>query len=496
MTISARLPALVLGILICSALAPLLGATAALAADPARAALVIGNAVYRGEAPLINTRNDSADMARKLTALGFRVTEHQDLGRRDLARVLNDFVRQVRGSDGVALFYYSGHGLQMGGKNYLVPVDAQLGDELDVPSEAVPIDTLLAGLGQRGDNAVNLLILDACRNNPYQRSDRKAIGDKGLARVEAPSGTLILYATRPGETASDNPGGRNGLFTQHLLATLDQPGGQVEETFKQVARAVYTASGKAQSPWQEGVLFGQFYFAPPAVGPVAQAVPPPRPPPVAAGYLQVSVDAPGARISVDGRELGSAEPGVPLNLSNLPLGTVRVEASAPGRQRVERSVALPAGAWVQVLLNLPAAGPVAGDTWTEPKTGMAFVWVPGGSFQIGCGGAWAGDCYDNEKPARQVALTRQVALKGYWMAKTEVTQAQWQKVMGSNPSMMPRPRGWCAGALGAAAPWACAPLAAASTSPSSATATSVCVLPGLFSLNSFNSLPLESCVAA
>jgi formylglycine-generating enzyme required for sulfatase activity len=333
----------------CLGLGALLLAGAAPAAEPERQALVIGNAAYTGEPVLVNTRNDSVDMARKLIGLGFRVTAHQDLGRRDLARALTDFVRQVRGSDGVALFYYSGHGLQVGGRNYLVPVDAQLHDALDVPNETIPVDTLLAGLGERGDSAVNLIVLDACRNNPYLRSDRKAIGDKGLARVEAPGGTLILYATRPGETASDNPAGRNGLFTQHLLTALDQPGVPVEETFKQVARGVQRDSKKAQTPWQEGLILGQFYFRPVVGG--GGPVPP----------VQAGSDTPAA-------------------------------------------------------------------TWTEPKTGMVFVPVPAGRFQMGCGGAWAGECQEIEKPARQVQV------KGYWLATTEVTQAQWQAVMGSNPS--------------------------------------------------------------
>ncbi len=134
------------------------------------------------------------------------------------------------------------------------------------------MDRILGTLGDRGDDAVNLVILDACRNNPFKKHGTRAIGDKGLARVSAPSGTLILYATKPGETASDNPKGRNGLFTKHLLQAMDKVGVQVEEGFKQVALNVYRESRKSQSPWQEGVIYGRFYFVPP----------PPQPPPVPA----------------------------------------------------------------------------------------------------------------------------------------------------------------------------------------------------------------------
>ncbi len=340
-----------------------------------RLALVIGNAAYPDD-PLVNTVNDAADMAAKLDELGFRVTKHTNLRRRALARALTDFVREARGEDGVALFYYSGHGLQVDGRNYLVPVDAEIRDALDVPVEAIAVDRLLAGLGDRGESAINLLILDACRDNPYGGSGKKGLGDKGLARVTAPSGTLILYATRPGETASDNPGGRNGLFTKHLLAAIDDPGVAVEDAFKEVARHVYRDSRKAQSPWQEGVIFGQFYFRPPAPGPVAP------PPPPLRGYLQVSVST-EARVTVAGRAVGKAQPGQPLNLSRgLPVGAVEVEVGAPGHEGQTRRVTIPPNAWAQVHFTLereaaaappppPAAEPaelivrsnVAGDTW-------------------------------------------------------------------------------------------------------------------------------------
>lgn len=232
-------------------------------ANQERYALVIGNAAYQNETPLVNTLNDARDMATRLTALGFKVSSVENADRRQLTQDVNQFLRQVQGTDAVALVYYSGHGLQVGGQNYLLPVDAHVIDELDVPTEGLPVNQLLAGLDERGDNAVNLIILDACRNNPFKEArGTKSIGDRGLARVMAPGGTLILYATKPGDTASDNPGGRNGLFTQHLLAAISEQGKQVEDAFKEAAQNVYLASNRTQDPWMEGRIRGHFYFIP------------------------------------------------------------------------------------------------------------------------------------------------------------------------------------------------------------------------------------------
>lgn len=318
-------------------------------AAPARHALVIGNAAYQQQPELVNTINDARDVAAKLDELGFDVTRVENTDRRLLTRRINEFLREVRESDGVALLYYSGHGLQVSGQNYLLPVDAQIEDELDVPTEGLALDRVLQGLGDRGDSAVNLIILDSCRDNPYRRSGTRSLGSRGLARMSAPSGTLILYATRPGETASDNPRGRNGLFTKYLLQALDQPGIEVEDAFKEVARNVRRESGKTQLPWQEGLILGRFSFrpqAPPST--LAQPAPPPLP---TTGHLQVNVNAP-ASIRLNGRPVGQAEPGKPLNLKDIPIGEHRVEASADGFTDTAASASVQRNRWTQSVLAL------------------------------------------------------------------------------------------------------------------------------------------------
>ena len=181
-------------------------------ATPERHALVIGNAAYVGERPLTNTLNDARDMAARLRELGFEVTAQEDLGVRAMRRRINRFLADVRGRGGVVLLYFSGHGVQDSDRrSYLLPVDAVIEREADMKTEGVWVNGMLDELARRPDGAVSLVILDACRDNPFA-SGR---GGKGLGRVTPLGGILVLYAASPGQTADDNPRGRNGLFTQH-----------------------------------------------------------------------------------------------------------------------------------------------------------------------------------------------------------------------------------------------------------------------------------------
>ncbi len=254
-----------------------------LAVAESRVALVIGNAAYKNESPLSNTLHDARDVAGVLERAGFEVIAVENGSRRDMNETIGRFLRRLRATQSVGLVYYSGHGLQVRGKNYLVPVDARIRSEWDVANEGVSVERLLAEMDGRGDGVTNLVILDACRNNPYQ-SD-KGIGDKGLARVTAPSSTLILYATRPGKTADDNPRERNGLFTKHLLSAMERKGAEVEEAFREVIRKVYRESGREQYPWKEGALLERFYFFP-----SESTDSPPKPPPVAVPGSGVEIE--------------------------------------------------------------------------------------------------------------------------------------------------------------------------------------------------------------
>jgi len=231
-----------------------------------RVALVIGNAKYR-DAPLGNPLNDARDMANMLRQTGFEVIELIDGTQKEMNRAIAKFGDRLS-SDAVALFYYAGHGMQVRGKNYLIPVDAQITNETSIRVESVDVDGVL---DQLASSELNVIILDACRNNPFERRFRSMGG--GLAQMDAPKGSLIAYATAPGKTAVDGDG-RNGLFTQELLKQMQVPGLTIEQVFKNVRREVARATRDNQIPWESSSLTGDFYFVPAARIGVAPSLPP------------------------------------------------------------------------------------------------------------------------------------------------------------------------------------------------------------------------------
>jgi hypothetical protein len=219
-----------------------------------RIALVIGNASYK-KMPLPNPVNDARDMAAKLEELGFEVIKYENLRTMEMGKALRKFRERIQ-PGAVAIFFYAGHGLQLKGVNYLPTVDNEISGEDDVSVQSLDVNKIFA-LMEEAKSRLNLVFLDACRNNPYTRGFRSMEG--GLAKVTAPSGTLISFATRPGSTASDGDG-RNGLYTQNLLAAMDMPNLPIEQMLKQVVRGVKEGSGGAQEPWSEGSIEGEFYF--------------------------------------------------------------------------------------------------------------------------------------------------------------------------------------------------------------------------------------------
>ena len=223
-----------------------------------RVALVIGNAAYK-EAPLANPVNDARAIAAKLVKLGYQVDKHENLGQREMTRAVTKFGDAVRRSGGHALFYYAGHGVQVEGRNFLIPVDAEIATENAVISEAVDVDIVTRQLDKSG-KGVSIVILDACRDNPYERRSRGG-GSRGLALIDAPSGTLIAYATAPGRVAADGSEA-NGVYTSELLKVMDEPGLRVEDVFKRVRAGVEERTGAAQTPWETSSIKGDFYFVP------------------------------------------------------------------------------------------------------------------------------------------------------------------------------------------------------------------------------------------
>ena len=239
---------------LCLSLSSLAIAQTPIANEP-RLALVIGNAAYRNS-PLTNPVNDARLMETALKNAGFQVLKAENTNRRDMQRLIRDFGEKLKRSGGVGLFYFAGHGMQVRGNNYLIPLDADIRSEDEVAFDSIDAQSVLEKMESAG-NRVNLLILDACRDNPFIRNSRSAA--VGLATMSAPSGSLIAYSTAPGAVANDGTG-RNGLYTEHLARMMAEPRLPVEDVFKQVRVAVRRASNNQQTPWENTALEGRFYF--------------------------------------------------------------------------------------------------------------------------------------------------------------------------------------------------------------------------------------------
>ena len=237
----------------------LVAALSPLGAQEKRVALVIGNGAYASVPKLDNPPNDAQDMAAKLTGLGFSVTKLVDAKLADMRKAQHDFADAAKGA-GMRLFYYAGHGVQSEGQNWLLPVDASLREDYELSTQALSAQLVLDGLKAAG-SGVNIVILDACRDNPFKAVSRSAGASRGLA-VMGISGSLIVYATAPGSTAADG-GGRNGLFTEALLSHLDSPGVSLQEIMTKVAADVVGKTKGAQEPWKQDNLTKMVYLVTP-----------------------------------------------------------------------------------------------------------------------------------------------------------------------------------------------------------------------------------------
>ena len=243
-------------------------AVVAVPAHPAsaerRVAFVVGNGAYQHATPLPNPSVDAKAMAALLRNVGFEVIEGTDLGREGTAARLGEFANKTNGAD-VALFFYAGHGISVNGKNYLIPVDAELNSELDIKlGAAVDIEATLDQT--MADAKVKLVFLDACRDNPFADKIRSAARTRsvavssGLAEMRSSEGTLIAFATGPGQKALDGKQGENSPFTRALLKNLAEPGVEIRHALTKVRAEVSDETGKRQLPWENTNLTGFFYM--------------------------------------------------------------------------------------------------------------------------------------------------------------------------------------------------------------------------------------------
>jgi len=223
-----------------------------------RIALVVGNGSYNSVSSLDNPENDATLIAETLKGLGFEVTLLVDAGQAELRHGISQFGRDLRkaGKNGTGLFYYAGHALQSFGNNYLLPVDASLTDAADLGLVAVEAESVLRQMFS-AKNRTNIVILDACRNNPFENIAE--FNDNGLAEMKAPAGTFLAYATEPGGVALDGLG-TNSPFTQVLAREMVEPGTPIEQMFKKVRVAVRDLTDQQQTPWDTSSLISDFTF--------------------------------------------------------------------------------------------------------------------------------------------------------------------------------------------------------------------------------------------
>jgi uncharacterized caspase-like protein len=229
-----------------------------------RVALVIGNSAYQSVPSLRNPIKDARAMDEALSAVGFRVIRLENATKAQIEAGVSELSRQLI-PQAISLIYYAGHGIQMNGHNYLLPVDVKIGTAMTVPVEGVNVDDVMKQVMQTRAR-MNIIILDACRDNPFVAANGSSTSlfrdiSGGLALIDAPAGTLIAFSTAPGRVAADGSG-ENGLYTSELIRAINIPRASVETVFKKTRMAVIAKSGGTQIPWESSSLTADFSFHP------------------------------------------------------------------------------------------------------------------------------------------------------------------------------------------------------------------------------------------
>jgi formylglycine-generating enzyme required for sulfatase activity len=401
-----------------------------LAAFPAQAAkrvaLVIGNSTYQHTAKLSNPQNDANLMARTLRRLGFDVLARTNLTQIGMKIAITEFGERLEkaGKDAVGLFYYAGHGIQSNGNNYLIPVDAKLGKKSHLEIYGVNANWVLAQM-EEANNPLNLMVLDACRNNPFGRSWQRGI-TKGLARMDAPRGTMIAYATRPGKVAADGTGA-NSPYTKALAKAMVKPGLTLSDVFIETRNTVMASTGGNQVPWEEGGLTSRFYFKQGSKVPIAATTPNLDKETVFWNSIKDSEDTANYQAYLNQYPSGSFVPLARIKLKKLKAAK-QVAALTPPKPNVP-SVASPAvGVYPQHYKS--------GATFKDCSECPEMVVIPAGNFRMGN----HLNSYDGreERPLHRVTIPNPIAVGKY-----EVTFAEWDACLAAGGcSHKPSDNGW------------------------------------------------------
>ena len=375
--------------------------------DECRVALVIGNGAY-DTGRLRNPVNDAAAMSAALQGAGFEVTLLKDAGYQDIRRAVFSFGGALK-RGGVGLFYYAGHGVQVKGANYLIPTNAQITAAEEVEVEGLNVNNVLARMAS-AKNRLNIVILDACRNNPYGQWYRGA--RSGLAQTRAPSGTYIAYATAPGQVASDGQGA-NSPFTEALISAMGKEGLKLEDVFKEVRGQVQTASRGDQVPWTSSSITGDFYFKP------GQRGKPKIAPPVTPGASDRD-----ALFWSSVKDSGEAEDFAEY-LKQFPDGTF----AGLAKRRLAVLTPAPVGKPKVASPSTPVVGTYSlrpGETFSDCPDCPEMVVVPSGNFMMGSPESEEGRD-DDEGPRHRVTISVSFAV-----GKFEVTRRQFARFIAAS----------------------------------------------------------------
>ena len=409
-----------------------------------RVALVVGNAAYERVPKLINPANDARDMAAALKALGFEVVEGFDLNKAAFDRKVLDFAAAVEGAS-IGIFFYAGHGLQVAGQNYLAPVDAQLSTPTALDFELMKVEVIQRVMER--STKTNVLFLDACRDNPLGRNLVRSLGTrsaevgKGLAQIEAGSGTLISFSTQPGAVAVDGKG-RNSPYSEALIKHISSSNDDLNAVLISVRNDVMTATQDAQVPWEHSALRGRLYFN--QASPVSEAG--------KAAPIRLSEAAEAWRAAEKTTSVPVLESFISRyndtfyavlareRIEELKKGSAASKQSEPAKKNEERSAMLQEGnaregaeAKSDKKRAIAVGGMQPGSVFRDCEECPEMVVVPAGEFFMGSneGGA-------NEKPLHKVNIA-----KAFAVGKFEVTFAEWDACIAAGGCpRSPEDKGW------------------------------------------------------
>ena len=418
-----------------------------------RSALVIGNAAY-ADAPLRNPVNDARAMAKLLRKLGFKVISGENLDKRQMVEKLREFGDSMD-SNSLGLFYYAGHGVQVKNQNYLIPVNANIQKEHDIEFEAIDADIILAAMGE-SNNGLNIVILDACRNNPFARSFRSAT--RGLAVMRTLSSAIIAYATSPGSVAADGEGA-NGLYTSELVKWMQEPGLRIQDVFIKVNGSVSEKSQGQQQPWNLMTLNqDNLYF----IKPAERAAPPQDP--TAAGQNFPTIDLSAYKseaAKLDAQKKYWLAWQEQMNSNYKDVQKLDKDDNLAPEKKVQMWQGFSASFkddnpfcrddeelrskaaerlvyWNDYQPSKSTQSPLSVYNWNSAQSkdkelGIEWIFVKGGNFEMG---DTFGEGEEDEKPVRLVSV------EDYYLSKSEITVAQYRTYCTATGHPMPAMPSW------------------------------------------------------